>query len=450
MTVREPNDIDKSEITEQGVENFAAIVYEKSPTNPGLKQLGLADLKSVLDYNSHKADNIALLCGFPKDAEEDEHCYDYKNGNVTIPTEGTLASQIQAVAANAGVPVTQSSPLNPLAPRLAKVETNLGTLSDDPDKTLIERMDEAEDEISGLAEEIGGYSPSGTPLTNRVGALEATVNGNGEPGLTTKVADLETTVGTSSSGLVKDVAQLKDEVETASTGLMDQVAALRTEIGTPPVGASDINTRVEENTSDIEELKQTAATAYKFQGSVEQSNIESKVVNPAIAGTLKGGEVWDCLTLVEFNYPALGQTGSKHYKYDKGTNFAFVKGTDGEPNRFDELGVSFDTSAIESDIDKLKSKFDTKPESGSGTISSWDSSGLLGTYLISGYKRLGQVTTTFAFIASFDEGGTLISDAPIDLSTTFGNLFEVDSTSGKIKMKTAAGFLSQLNTLKLS
>ena len=108
MTVQEPNDIDKSTIDQHGVENFAAIVYEKSQDNPGLKQLGLADLKSVFDYNSRKADNVARLCGFPKDAEADPNCYDYKDGDVTIPEDGTLLSQIRAVAANAGVGVTQS------------------------------------------------------------------------------------------------------------------------------------------------------------------------------------------------------------------------------------------------------------------------------------------------------------------------------------------------------
>lgn len=441
MTVREPNDIDKSEITEQGVENFAAIVYEKSPTNPGLKQLGLADLKSVLDYNSHKADNIALLCGFPKDAEEDEHCYDYKNGNVTLPAEGTLVSQIQAVAANAGVPVTQSSPLNPLAPRLAKVETNLGTLSDDPDKTLVERMDDAEDEIRGLAEEIGTYSPSGTPLTNRVANLETTVNGNGEPGLTAKVADLESAVGDSSSGLVKDVSQLKGEVETASTGLMDQVAALNDEVGSHTEGATGtLNERVAQNTTDITNLKATAASAYKFQGSLTLAQVQTWEADAAI-GRFDNGYVWDCSESLCINF------NNVEYKFGKGTNFAYI-GTKTEPQnaRLDELGMNLDVSAITDRLDDLEGKF----TSNNGTINSWDSSTLVGTYLISGYKKLGQLTTTFAFIGMFDIGGTLMTNAPIDLNSNFGDLFEVDSTTGKIKMRTATGFLSQLNTLKLN
>ena len=443
MTVKEPNDIAEGDVRSRGLENFAAIVYEKSQTNPGLKQLGLADMKEVLDYNSRKADNIARLCGFPKDTEIDQNCYDYKDGDVRIPTEGTLASQIQAVAANAGVPVTQSSPLNPLAPRLAKVETNLGTLSDDPDKTLMERMHDAEAEISGLAEEIGGYSPSGTPLTNRVGALEATVNGNGEPGLTAKVADLESTVGTSSSGLVKDVAQLKDEVETASTGLMDQVTAWNDEVGSHTEGATGtLNERVAQNTSDISDLKATAASAYKIQGTLIPEDVPTWLTS-ARSGSFKNGYVWDCseqLTIENFN--------GKNYTFGKGANFVYILPEDAQLNEayLDELGMNLDTASITNRLSALEGKFTTN----NGTINNWDSSTLVGTYLISGYKKFGQLTTTFAFIGMFDIGGTLMTNAPIDLNSNFGDLFEVDSTTGKIKMRTATGFLSQLNTLKLS
>jgi hypothetical protein len=451
MTVQEPNDIDKSTIDQHGVENFAAIVYEKSPTNPGLKQLGLADLKAVFDYNSRKADNVARLCGFPKDAEADPDCYDYKDGDVRIPTEGTLASQIQAVAANAGVGVTQSSPLNPLGPRLEKVETNLGTLEATPAKTLMERMHEAENDILDLAAEIGGGGGSaGTPLTNRVENLEAAVNGSGgNPGLSADVSDLKTTVGDSTSGLVKDVSQLQTEVEDGTTGLLTRMTDLENEIGdstTPSAGT--LNYKVAQNTSDINELKQTAAAAYKFQGSVNQANVDAKVVSQAVAGRLKGGEVWDCLTAVNFWFPEQGQPDEREYKYDQGVNFAFVKGeTSSDPGRFDELGASFDTSDITNRLTALENKFSTN---GTSTVTNWDSSSLSkGTYLISGYLKLGTADAAFAFIAVLGETGDLSVDTPIDLSGNFSTIFELDS-QGVIHAKSNYSTFKQLNTLKLS
>lgn len=443
MTVKEPNDIAEGDVRSRGLENFAAIVYEKSQTNPGLKQLGLADMKEVLDYNSRKADNIARLCGFPKDTEIDQNCYDYKDGDVRIPDEGTLVSQIQAVAANAGVPVTQSSPLNPLAPRLAKVETNLGTLSDDPDKTLMERMHDAEDEISGLAEEIGGYSPSGTPLTNRVGALEATVNGNGEPGLTAKVADLESAVGDSSSGLVKDVSQLKDEVETASTGLMDQVAALNNEVGSHTEGAvGTLNQRVAQNTTDITNLKATAASAYKIQGTIGPDDVDTW---KSRVSAYENGYVWDCsdtLTIGNFN--------GKDYTFGKGANFVFIRpeGTALNQAYLDELGMNLDTTSITNRLSALEGKFTTND--GGTSVTNWDSTSLAaGTYLISGFRSVGGVTTSFAFIAPIGNQGDLLGTTPIDLGSSFDTFFRVNSSSNVIELKSLV-VLTQLNTLKLS
>ena len=432
MTVQEPNDVDAGSVTESTLENFAALVYEKSQTSPGLKQLGLAELKNVFNYNSHKADNIAKLCGFPKDSGEDNTKYDF-NGEIETPAS-TLSSQIEWLAKNTGVPTAEETGLVPLATRAGNLETTVGNSS----SGLVKAVADNADAISDLQEQIsGGGGGSSGSLTGRVAALETTVGEDDSHGLRKDVADLQTTVDDSSNGLVKKVSDLETTVDDSSNGLVKKVSDLETNVG-PSDGsvAASLNGRVKKNEEDIEVLKETAASAYTFKGIADQAYVISDIL-PNI-DNLKNGCVWNCSGGVEFWYPQEGQSEAHKYTFEDGMNFALVK-TEGQVAKFDALGATTDISGLQSDVDELKKKF----IKGNLQSNSWDSTGLTGMYLISGVLNDSGTNKNFAFIHFFNNG--LAQNAVVDLSGAFNNNYFEINLSGFVASKKPITQISALN-----
>lgn len=419
MTVQEPNEIDESTVTEHGIENFAAIVYEKSQTSPGIKQLALAGMKDVLGYNSHKADNIAALCGFPKGGGNNNHRYDY-TGDIEV-VGNTVLEKIDYLAANTGVPAGDAPGTTPLADRATALENNVGTLEDHPTSTLMERMSTAETDIGNIKMEIGNYSPSGQTMTDKIQSLENKVDGTaGNPGLeelvkasgtglVDRTTALETTVGDTSSGLVKDVA------DNASA-----ISALQSAVG--------------DSSSGLTEKVYALDCAYKFQGDVNAANVQSVID----AANLVDGMVWHCTEPVEFWYPAEGTEHERKWTYETDVNFAYdAPDTSSGQGTFHPLGINFNTNEFKDVVGRFKSE--VNPESSWNCV---DNIGKAGTYLISGMS--GNNTTnfkSFAFIAHLNGNGYLEGD-PIDLggfSDTFTNNSAVIALKSGVTFKTEYG-----------
>lgn len=495
-TIQEPNDVDMSELTPENIGNFAMIMYQKSQTEAGLKQLALGNLKKFLNYNNYKADNLATLIGFEKDSGTDNTKYDY-DGDIPVPSE-TLKDQLQAVADQAGVTIHPSSGVTSLKDRIDSNDNDIeelqgyvkdgwtegGTSHDG----LLDRMASAESNISSLAEEIGQSAPGGETLTERVSAAEddiTTIQGqigdtstsgtilydvnkntndiasinteigtdSPESGIKGRVKALETKVGDTDSGLVKDMSDVKSEITDITTdigtdstqdsikgrikdlenvvgdsnsGLVKDVADINAEIGSDFIEDKTITERIKTNEEDIAELKTTASSAYKFQGTVDSNSYSNWISG---IGDFKNGYVWnalDKLTIVVNKRPS----GTETITVNAGENFAFIEDKENYIyGYFDQLGTTIDISELETKVNELESRF-------SNTTGKWSSSGLNGTYLVCGAPIISSTVTNIAFIGTFQNGALTTQDV-VDLSGNFANNFTKDATTNTVTANSA-------------
>lgn len=370
MTVQEPDEIDKAVIDASGLGNFAAIVYQKDQTNPGLKQLGFLDMKEAFDYDSYKSDNIAKLCGFPKGNGSDHTKYDY-DGDIDAPAN-TVLGMISNLATNTGVSA-EGTVQNSLNGRVGALETSVG----DSTSGLRKEVTDCETAISGLQDTVGNpSSPASGTLCKKVADNETAISG------------LETAVGDSNSGLTKRVGTLETTVSDPSTGLVKEVTTLKSTVG----NSSDVSgDTLWKKMNDLN-------CAYKFQKTVMASDVASIFTDSAV---FLPGMVWRCGQDLHFNYPSTGNE-SNHYDFYEGVNFAYdAPLSNRQYGTFHTLGGNFNASGIDDVANRFKEDIPT---------SGWVSTSKInkaGTYLISGMGEINDDAKTFAFIAHFDENGYL-------------------------------------------
>lgn len=440
MTVQEPNDLDAA-ITDENIDNFAAIVYEKSQTTPGLKQLGLLPLKDAIGYNQHKVDNLAVLLGFPKDAGVDRYKYDYKN-QVELPTgDNTLLEKVECLKEYTGVPYQESSEFGPsLKERiddlndLAGDGTGItGTLTDNVNNLWAEvgtggGGNNLSSRVSNLESQVGNESTGGRSLTDVVGGADI---GEGKT-LTGVVGGTDLGSGNTLTGMA---SRLDGEV----SGLSTTVTNLSGVVGDGDVGEGHSGSLSANVKAINETLDQIKGSVYVFKGNVDSSGINA-LVAAGMAGELSNGWVWNAASDLSFDYPT---ENGEHYDFQKGANFAYVKseGMGGEYGMFDELGSVADVAELNRRVEKLESRFDC---TNTPVSSGWTSGDLTGMFLITA-SVTGLNSATVAFIGVFNGGE--IQTPIIKISENFDTYFEIDDGTNKIKsLKT----LNSLNVFKLS
>ena len=220
MTVQEPAELPSGAITPSNIGDFAAVVYQKDPTQAGLKQLALQNLKTLLDYNSYKADNLATLLGYPKGGGSGD--YDYSGEVLPGPgDEPPLKDKVEALLYNTGTPSTKNTEATPIS----NIVGNGEGLGGD---TLTERAVADDGRLGSLESKVGDAAlyggktltqvvgpndlGEGNTLTGLVNDLLAAVGsgGGGTPavGLTERVTNLENSVGNESLAAGKTLTGL--------------------------------------------------------------------------------------------------------------------------------------------------------------------------------------------------------------------------------------------------
>lgn len=450
MTVQEPGDLSVA-ITDENIDNFAAIVYEKSQTTPGLKQLGLLSLKEGIGYNQHKTDNLAVLLGFPKDAGSDPNKYDYANGAVTLPEgDNTLLEKVECLKEYTGVPYKATSPApTSLQDQITATNAIVG------DGTGVTGT--LTDNISDLWNEVGtGSGGGGNNLSARVNNLENIVGT--VPEGTRELADV---VGGSDIGSENTITGIIGNTDLGDGNTLTGMAsALKATVDDPTSGVAATYSKVgsesiteggslSSNVNKINQtLKQMKGSVYVFKGNVNESNIASVIGTPSDWLVWEGGEVWnvdlpsggtDTLT---FNYPKPGSDpgDTMPYSFKQGANFAYVKpeGTN-LYGTFDNLGSVADVTNLEGRVGKLESRFDCSTQ----TVQNWTSAGLNGMLLVTAYSSGMSGNVTYAFIGFFTNGRLM--SPQVDLGH-FSDGFQIDA-SGEVSTTHP---MDQINVFKLS
>lgn len=435
VEIQEPNDLPPNSITDENAYQFEVLVYQQSQDVAGIKRLAIADWKSYLGFNTHKVNNVASYLGIPD--EFDWEANEDKTWEDPDQNHYTLSHQVENLATKVGVNTNPQSGFQPILPRVETLESQVQT----PDTGLLDRMHEAEQNITSLAEEIGPGTGGGA-LTTRVNALENKVGNarnvenpptglmlvqeevegvNGNPGLMQKMDAAENNI----DALDKE---LNGDTSAGTAGLKSDFDDLNEQINDPTDGLA----------KQVEDLKNKV---YNFRGSIKSVNdgtVTTKITlqndeELNVPDDLHNGDIFD------INPPQGTESIEINgKKYGRGNNIGWVVPDPSVPGSgyFDELGMSIDIEQIE----EIQEKVDAM--SMVVTVdSSWTSANIsAGIYQCSSICTASSIPMLSIFIISFGNNGSVNThNQKIDISNNFDTYWEIDLDLLKPKLLSGTG-----------
>lgn len=445
-TIAEPNDLPNGTITDENAGRFAILVYQKAQDDAGIKTMNIAEWKSFMNYNGFKVNNLASYIGV-----EDDYNWQADNDN---PYTGTpITDRIKNIAEQAGV---STEPVSGVTPLNERIETLEGYVKDGWDDSgtsvdgLLSRVDANETDIESIKEEIGsGGGGSSSSLTGRVSALETTV-GNNSSGLVKSVNDINTEIGdVSTEGTIKnDIKQLKDKVGDNSSGLVKDVSDIQNTLGDGTTdglvkSVNTINAEIGDDATegtikgDIKIIQDKIDSAYCFKGNITAVVPSSGTTTALIVdgrnflvSELKHGDTFNIK-------PNTGNTititlNSTSQTYYSDANIAWVK-KEGENGYFDELGTSIDKDKLKTTEDIVDGRFVKL----TNDLTNWSSTSLSakdGLYCITAIQKIGSDIKIYSFIDYIYQGYSK-NKSPHSILGTFADIFELNSSTGKITIK---------------
>ena len=220
LQVVEPKLIDKNEISDDTAGNFTILVYKKASENAGIKQLGLLDWKSYIQFKQNAVYNLGTLIGY----DESEYLKDEK----IDPTQITsLKTTINIIVTNCGVSddsIENKSLSTRINENKASIDTNTTNITN------------ANKEISSIKQNMGYDGIGDVDLNTKINENQTNIHN-----LQNKIGDI------GNDSLETQLSSINTQITNNNTNITNannEISSIKQKMGYDGIGDVDLNTNV--------------------------------------------------------------------------------------------------------------------------------------------------------------------------------------------------------------